>query len=545
MMNKFTVDDLLYGFHFAFKSYLPIVNIPLSAVIRIESDDILDNSTHSNCYGKEYRFTVHKDGQGLAQIYFVDAQLPWCVCTDLCTENKKIYIRISDGLNDVILDVEINTFWLRVQKQKLLQKNDVDKIKCGMYNATQMDKINFQKEKHTSLLWIRRLGSRVGNSDKDNGQLNGLLDYQLILFDKEFEDYKKWLFRYTPFVEFAFLAGHTFMPITALLCLADTSDEWSFSHEGWTKMCSSSPLWIQSWRKDWNDTSLFVSNLHTKQNTFWQTVDLMCCNTSSTKKQMHSSKILLFPQLNSTMRNPLDRQASSMFVLDMLYKLTNICSVSFLTVEKLRTHWPCICIGIEQSVSMTGSLVDCYNNELKFYHGLVKRQLLNNIVRNKSLPEKTVLRLICDQSNNESNTWDKKKEEIKKTKLLLLCWRDYENNVLCSALLYHPHNPQHLGVDVSRNLTRQRILLEHGLNAKVHIQKYVTVQQSFMHAFKTNAPRTLRNVLNINNILLFEKVLKNTKSIYSWHLGYLIETKSRWAKNHVVSVFDVPRIISM
>ena len=518
LVEKFQFGDLLYGFHFSFKYLSRMKQGPFQASIRVYnmSDD---NEMIQSCYGKAYVFAVQiENEEEVDKTYKVDAQLPleFCLSTATNKKNEQIFVRIRDRYEDIILDIEVNTFWLQLQKAKLLQRKAVDRLKCSMYNPSQMEKVYFKKEKHKGLFWIRRLGSRVGNEIDCISVSDEVTDYHFILYDKHFEAYRKWLYTFCPFAHFAFLVGHKFMPITALLCLADTKDEWSFEHTGWIQTQCYDKIWIQDWNKDWNDTFVFLSGIHSID-TFWKAVELMSCNITCIKKATFPKDFLPFPQLNGIHRNAVDYLASAMFIVDFLYNKMHSKSLqSLLGLEKLLTRWPCIAIATD--------IDGC----VQLYYGIVKRDILNTIVTKEKLGPNTKVKLFSPSLTKDTS------------KFLLFCWKDYEYKVLCSALLFDQNIEGKIGVGTFSTLPANRILFEEGFRAEVHIQNYIQIKQWFTHDFNVNGPKTLRNIVDIGSIILE----KNTSSKV-WHKGYVTETKCQWSKEHVNAWFDVGRTLAL
>jgi hypothetical protein len=521
LVEKFQFCDLLYGFHFSFKYLSRIKHGPFQASIRV-LNICDDNEMKEKCYGKEYVFTVLKENEeDVNNTYKVDAQLPleFCLSRTRNKKNEQIFVCIRDKHEDVILDIEINTFWLQLQKEKLLQRKAVDFLKCSMYNPSQMERVHFKKEKHRGLFWIRRLGSRVGNEMECTLVSDEITDYNFILYEKHFEEYRKWLYTFCPFAHFAFLVGHKFMPLTALLCLADTKDEWSFEHIGWIQTQCYEKIWIQDWNKDWNDTFVFLSGIHNSRsiNTFWKAVELMSCNSTCIKKATFPKDALPFPQLNSIHRNDVDQLASALFIVDFLYhKIHSKSSPRPLGLEKLLTHWPCIAVATD--------IDGC----VQLYYGLVKRDVLNAIVTEEKLSPNTKVKLFSPSLTKETS------------KFLLFCWKDYEYNCLCSALLFERHIEGRIGVGTFSSFPGNKILFEEGFRAEVYIQNYVEIKQWFTHEFHVNGPKTLRNIVDIGSIIMETNTCPKI-----WHKGYVTETKCQWSKEHVYAWFDVGRTLAL
>jgi hypothetical protein len=459
----------------------------------------------------------------------VDAQLPWDMKFD---SSSFISIRISNRHNDTMLEAPINAFWLERQKKRILKGQDVDILRCSVCNASQMGKISVENDGHTSLLWTRRLGSRVGNNsdcgveEEENMQE---MDYKLMLLDKEFQRFKNWMLQYTSCVEMGFIVGHRFLPIFAILCMADARDERSFNYQGLFQGKRHEKIWIQCWRKDWLDVMRFAQLLgYEKDDRFWKAVDLFCCNSCAMEKEMSQETMFTYPQFNSRQKNQVDLTCSRMLVVDLLYRTTqnekNGRSKSSCDEGKgcMQDTWPCVCVGQTEA------------NEMILLHGLVKKRLLNGLIINNVLEYNTVLNI--RQAING-------KKKLKK--IVLLSWRDYDENVLCSVLLFNAFS--HLpGVDCMQN-ERMDLVLLHKTDAlaKFYVQTYSNVSMPFEDGFHMNGCRSLRPIIKVESLLKDRNVTMNGGKNLPWQSGYIVETHSHWERTHVMSTFAVDRTISI
>lgn len=495
-MKQFKVEDLLFGFHFSFQFISPLspVRKPLIASLQIENE----MEENFSCYGKEYIFSVSCERNA----FEVNAQLPWDMNFD---STSTLSVRISDRYDNAVLEVQIHQFWLERQKEKLLNGCQVDILKCGIHNPVQMEKICVEEERHSSLFWIRRLGRKVGNGTcvalmQDN-------DYKSIMLHREFDKFRNWMLQYTSLLGAGFIAGHHFLPLYSILCLADARDEWSFSHQGWIQTKLPHKTWIQSWSKEWNDTVKFTN---TTENQFWKVVDLMCCNTSSTMKDVINKKKFSFPRFNSCIRNQVDVICSRMLVIDMLYRLQKSLT------SELANKWPCIAVALNEE------------NDLILLCGLLGKTLLNSIVLDGRLKSKTLLHL--------------QPQIIGTVKLVMMCWRDYREDVMCTTL-FRDEFTKEVGVECFPHEKESAIeTCNRDGKSELYVTKYKAVAPIFSHAFNMNGPRALRPIVNVNNLLL-DKHLMSKKHI-AWHLGYVTETRCCWTRDHVVSSFDASRSIS-
>lgn len=516
-MSTFTREDLLYGFHFSFSCVSSVnpVQKPLLASIHIDNED----DKCSKCYGKQHVFCVMQSDKN---VFSVNAQLPWDMKFD---SSSFISIRISNRYNDTILEAPIYAFWLQRQKERILKGQDVDILRCGVCNASQMEKISIGKGRHTCLLWMRRLGSRIGNAGSVIEGNMQQVDYKLMLLDKEFERFKNWMLQYTSSLEVGFIVGHRFLPMFAILCMADACDERSFNYQGWFQGKCHNKIWIQSWRKDWHDVMRFTQLFGYKNdNSFWKAVDLICCNLCIREKDMFQNNMFPFPQFNSMQKNQVDITCARMLVVDLLYResqrdISSQVKYSCAGVEHLQDAWPCVCVGQTEE------------NHMVLLHGLVNKRILNGLIMNNKLDYNTVLNLHQARNGN------------KKLKLVLLCWRDYSENVLCSVLLFNAFSHR-LGVDCMQRENMDLVLDKTDAVAQVYVQKYSNVSMPFQHGFAINGYRALRPIIKVETLLNNKNATMSGKML-PWQTGYVVETNSYWEKTHVMSTFNVDRSISL
>ena len=504
-MKQFKVEDMLLGFHFSFKFISPVspVRKPLIASVHIESevDEML------SCYGKDYIFSVSSEGN----VYEVNAQLIWDMNFD---SSSTIAVRISDRYDNALLEVPVHAFWLQRQKEKLLTGCAVDRLKCGVYNPVQMEKICVDEEKYTSLFWIRRLGKKIGNeTDVSVMQVD---DYKSMMLHKEFDKFRNWMLQYTSYLEAGFLSGHHFLPVYSILCMADARDEWSFAHQGWIQTKLPHKIWVQSWKKEWNDIVKLTSLFHCKEEKqFWKVVDLICCNSSSTQKDLVNKKRFPYPRFNSSIRNQVDFICSRMLIIDMLYKLPKRKeSIPMCMTDDLAKKWPCIAVA------------KTVENELVLLCGLLDRSLLNSIVIQSRLKGNTLLHL--------------HPEITERVRLVMMSWHDYTEGVMCTALLLDEFTRE-IGVECVPHGEHSLQTTSRDGRSEIYVTKYRTVAQLFKHAFHMNGPRALRPILSVSQLLLDIDI--KSKKYFSWHQGYVTETRSFWTKEHVLSTFDASRCI--
>lgn len=511
-MNKYTVEDLLYGFHFSFSFVSPLcpVKKPLLASLRVQNED------NDACYGKEYVFSVSSSNGE----FHVDAQLPWDMKFD---SSSFIAVRVSDRHDDAVLEVPVHAFWLERQKEKILSRRDVDVMRCADCNALQMDKISVGHKKHTSNFWMRRMGRKVGNSDSTVTSVQGI-DYKLMLLDKEFEHFKNWMLQYSSSLEMGFIMGHRFLPIYAMLCMADAREEWSFSHQGWIQAKKPDKIWIRSWKKDWHDVFRFASIFGYKGHSqFWKAVELISCNASSRQKGVPDKNRFTFPQFNGMQRNQIDQTSATMLVLDMLYQMvekSKKTGAKWTGVTHMENTWPCVCVARNTE------------NDLILLHGLLNRTLLNQLVVENRMECNSLLNLHPNKLG------------LEKIKLVTLSWRDYTENVLCSAMLFNAFS-KGLGIDCIESDSQGFIVQNNDATAQVYVQKYANVCMPFQHAFSVNGAHALRPIIAVGKLLLQEKDITLRCKKLPWHLGYVVETRSFWTKKHILSTLDVARSISM
>lgn len=503
-MKQFQVEDVLFGFHFSFQFVSPLSPLrkPLLASVRIESEV---DETYS-CYGKEYMFSVSSQ----KNVYEVNSQLPWDMNFD---STSTIIVRISDKEDNTLLEVPVHAFWLERQKEKLLNGCEVDILKCGVYNPVQMEKLCVNDEKHTSMFWIRRLGKKIGNGS--DGSFMRLSDHKIMMIHKEFDKFRNWILQYTLHLEVGFLSGHNFLPVYSILSMADAIDEWSFVQQGWIQTKLPNKIWVQSWEKDWNDIAQMTKLFHcNKEKRFWKTVDLICCNSSSTRKNFVNKNMFSYPRLNSPIRNKVDFICSRMLVIDILYKLLKRRPQMHLTND-LNTKWPCIAVAKTEE------------NELVLLCGLLERALLNSVVIQGGLKGNTLLNLHSEIS--------------RKISLMMMCWHDYTEDVLCTAILLDDFTRE-IGVECISHGDDFIETSNRHVKSEIYVTKYKSVSHLFKHAFHMNGPRAMRPLLNVNHLLMKTDI--KSKKYLPWHLGYVTETRCFWTKQHILSTYDASRAIS-